>query len=144
MVVSESPEQVIANVLADLPGHRGVVVDSPPGAGKSTLVVRAAAHIAATGEPLMIVAQTNEQVDDLVARISERHPHLKVGRLSAGGYVPHPRMLELPGVTFGTRIQDLGDPDIVIATADKWAWISGRVWPWAIVDEAYQMRSDKL
>src|SRR5687768_13547799 len=139
-----SPEEVIADVLADLPRHRGVVVDSPPGAGKSTLVVRAAAHIAATGEPLMIVAQTNEQVDDLVVRITGKHPRLTVGRLSASGYVPPLRMLELPGVRFGTRVQDLGDPDIVIATADKWAWVGDRVWPWAIVDEAYQMRSDKL
>ncbi|MER7367915.1 AAA family ATPase [Nonomuraea wenchangensis] len=139
-----SPEQVIADVLADLPRHRGVVVDSPPGAGKSTLVVRAAAHLAATGEPLMIVAQTNEQVDDLVARICDKHPHLTVGRLSAGAYAPPPRLLELAGVRVGTRVQDLGDPDIVIATADKWAWIGDRKWPWAIVDEAYQMRSDKL
>lgn len=139
-----TPEEVIRNVLADLPRHRGVVVDSPPGAGKSTLVVRAAAHLAATGDPLMIVAQTNEQVDDLVARLADRHPDLTVGRLSAGGYVPPPRMLELPGVTVGTRVQDLGDPAIVIATSDKWAWIADRTWPWAIVDEAYQMRSDKL
>lgn len=139
-----SPEEVIRNVLDDLPRHRGVVVDSPPGAGKSTLVVRAAAHLAATGEPLMIVAQTNEQVDDLVVRLADKHPDLTVGRLSAGGYVPSPRMLELPGVTIGSRVQDLGDPAIVIATSDKWAWVADRVWPWAIVDEAYQMRSDKL
>ncbi len=139
-----TPEQVIRAVLDDLPRHRGVVVDSPPGAGKSTLVVRAAAHLAATGEPLMIVAQTNEQVDDLVTRLCDKHPDLTVGRLSAGGYVAPARLLDLPGVTVGTRVQDLGDPDIVIATADKWAWIAGRTWPWAIVDEAYQMRSDKL
>lgn len=139
-----TPEEVIRNVLADLPRSRGVVVDSPPGAGKSTLVVRAAAHLAATGEPLMIVAQTNEQVDDLVVRLAEKHPDLTVGRLSAGGYVPPLRLLELPSVTVGTRVQDLGDPAIVIATSDKWAWIADRVWPWAIVDEAYQMRSDKL
>lgn len=30
--------------------HRGVVVDSPPGAGKSTLVVRAAQELVAAGE----------------------------------------------------------------------------------------------
>ena len=38
-------ERVIAEILADFRSgrHRGVVVDSPPGAGKSTLVVRAAA-----------------------------------------------------------------------------------------------------
>lgn len=139
-----SPEEVIQAVLADLPRNRGVVVDSPPGAGKSTLVVRAAAHLAETGEPLMIVAQTNEQVDDLIERIADKHPDLAVGRLSASGYVPPLRLLEIPSVTVGTRIQDLNDPAIVIATADKWAWISGRTWPWAIVDEAYQMRSDKL
>ena len=50
--------------------HRGVVVDSPPGAGKSALVVRAAADLAAAGEPVMVVAQTNEQVDDLVDRLA--------------------------------------------------------------------------
>ncbi|WP_308163861.1 AAA family ATPase [Nonomuraea sediminis] len=139
-----TPEEVIQAVLDDLPRHRGVVVDSPPGAGKSTLVVRAAAHLAATGEPLMIVAQTNEQVDDLVVRIVDKHPHLTVGRLSASGYEAPQRLLDLPGVTIGSRVQDLGEQDVVIATSDKWAWVADRRWPWAIVDEAYQMRSDKL
>jgi KaiC/GvpD/RAD55 family RecA-like ATPase len=66
------------------------VVDSPPGAGKSTLVVRAAAEIAATGEPVMIVAQTNEQVDDLVVRLAARFgadlPDAVIGRLSRAGF----------------------------------------------------------
>lgn len=65
-----------------------MVVDSPPGAGKSTLVVRAAAHLAEAGERLMIVAQTNEQVDDLIERIAGRHPGITLGRLSASGYLP--------------------------------------------------------
>ncbi|GII02030.1 AAA family ATPase [Planobispora takensis] len=135
---------VVAGVLADLPRHRGVVVDSPPGAGKSTLVVRAAGHIAETGEPLMIVAQTNEQVDDLVERLATEHPGLTVGRLSASGYLTPQRILAHSNVSVATKLPDLGDPAVVIATADKWAWIGDRVWPWAIVDEAYQMRSDKL
>ncbi|SDR17767.1 AAA family ATPase [Thermostaphylospora chromogena] len=141
---AEEAAAVVEAVLADLPRHRGVVVDSPPGAGKSTLVVRAAGHIAATGEPLMIVAQTNEQVDDLVDRLVVAHPDLTVGRLSASGYRPPARLLSHPRVRTGTRLADLDDPAVVIATADKWAWVDGRVWPWAIVDEAYQMRSDKL
>jgi hypothetical protein len=64
--------RVVDAVLADLAAgdHRGVVVDSPPGAGKSTLVVRAAQMLAATREPLMLVAQTNEQVDDLISRLA--------------------------------------------------------------------------
>ncbi|GIH94800.1 AAA family ATPase [Planobispora siamensis] len=135
---------VVSDVLSDLPRHRGVVVDSPPGAGKSTLVVRAAGHIAETGEPLMIVAQTNEQVDDLVERLANEHPDLTIGRLSASGYVTPQRILAHSNVSVATKLPDLGDPAVVIATADKWAWIGDRVWPWAIVDEAYQMRSDKL
>ncbi|GGQ32688.1 AAA family ATPase [Streptosporangium pseudovulgare] len=135
---------VVEAVLADLPRHRGVVVDSPPGAGKSTLVVRAAGHIAETGEPLMIVAQTNEQVDDLVDRLATEHPDLTIGRLSASGYVTPGRVLGHPNVSVAGKLPDLGDPAVVVATADKWAWIGDRTWPWAIVDEAYQMRSDKL
>ena len=121
-----------------------MVVDSPPGAGKSTLVVRAARALAETGEPLMIVAQTNEQVDDLVERLALEHPDLPIGRLSAGGYVTPGRILAHSNVSVAGKLPDLGDPAVVIATADKWAWIGDRTWPRAIVDEAYQMRSDKL
>lgn len=148
VVPAVSPQReaaaVVEAVLADLPRHRGVVVDSPPGAGKSTLVVRAAGHIAETGEPLMIVAQTNEQVDDLVDRLATEHPDLTIGRLSASGYVTPGRVLGHPNVSVAGKLPDLGDPAVVVATADKWAWIGDRTWPWAIVDEAYQMRSDKL
>ena len=33
---------------------------------------------------------------------------------------------------------------MTISTAAKWATVSEGRWPWAIVDEAYQMRSDAL
>ncbi|POM23738.1 tRNA(Met) cytidine acetyltransferase TmcA [Actinomadura rubteroloni] len=136
---------VVDDVLADLGGaHRGVVVDSPPGAGKSTLVVRAAGHLAAAGERLMIVAQTNEQVDDLIERIAAEHPGLTVGRLSAAGYLPPDRILACASVKVAQKADDLADRAVVIATAAKWATLSDGSWPWAIVDEAYQMRSDML
>src|SRR5436305_3471641 len=64
-------EQVTADLLSG--AHRGVIVDSPPGAGKSTLVVELAKRLADTGEPVMVVAQTNEQVDDLVDRLATAH-----------------------------------------------------------------------
>ncbi|TDC62712.1 helicase [Actinomadura sp. GC306] len=137
--------RVVDAVLADLAGgHRGVVVDSPPGAGKSTLVVRAAGHLVAAGERLMIVAQTNEQVDDLVERLAGRHPDVPLGRLSASGYVPSERVLAHPGVRVAQKADDLAEHPVVIATAAKWATLSDGSWPWAIVDEAYQMRSDML
>src|ERR1700677_1156678 len=62
-------EEVTARILADLgTADRGVVVDSPPGAGKSTLVVGAAAVLTDGGEQVMIIAQTTEQVDDYTSR----------------------------------------------------------------------------
>jgi hypothetical protein len=137
---------VIIAVLADLGAgvHRGVVVDSPPGAGKSTLVVRVAGELARGGDPLMIVAQTNEQVDDLIARLAAGFPDLPVGRLSAVDYVPSARVAGHPGCRIGAKIGDLRSPPITIATAAKWATVTEGTWPWAIVDEAYQMRSDAL
>ncbi|SCL28596.1 Part of AAA domain-containing protein [Micromonospora nigra] len=139
-------ERVIAAVLADLRSgaHRGVVVDSPPGAGKSTLVVRAAVELAAAGESLIIVAQTNEQVDDLIDRLAGKAPELRIGRLSATDYQPSARVRAHEQVRVGAKVTDLGGPTVVIGTAAKWATVSEGSWPWAIVDEAYQMRSDAL
>jgi hypothetical protein len=137
---------IVDAVLTDLATseHRGIVVDSPPGAGKTALVVRAAGELAAAGEPLMIVAQTNEQVDDLVARLATALPGVVVGRLSAVDYVPSARVLAHPSCRVGAKVAELMSPAITIGTAAKWATVTQGEWPWAIVDEAYQMRSDAL
>lgn len=139
-------ERVITAVLADLRcgDHRGVVVDSPPGAGKSTLVVRAATELATTGEPLIIIAQTNEQVDDLIDRLVRKAPELRIGRLSATDYQPSDRVKGHATVRVAAKVADLGGPAAIIGTAAKWATVAEGTWPWAIVDEAYQMRSDAL
>ncbi|MFG2528033.1 AAA domain-containing protein [Streptomyces sp. NPDC048516] len=126
--------------------RRGVVVDSPPGAGKSTLVVRAARELAAAGRPLMVVAQTNAQVDDLVLRLAEKDPELPVGRLHSsepGAF--DPALAGLPAVRTSAKAADLAGMDIVVSTAAKWAYTKvDEPWRHAIVDEAYQMRSDAL
>ncbi|MGW6535861.1 AAA domain-containing protein [Streptomyces sp. NPDC055051] len=125
---------------------RGVVVDSPPGAGKSTLVVRAALELAAAGRPLMVVAQTNAQVDDLVLRLAEKEPELEVGRLHSSDGDPYDKALDaLDGVRKSAKAGDLAGLPVVVSTAAKWAHVKN-VEPWghAIVDEAYQMRSDAL
>ena len=139
-------DKVIAAVLADMgrPGQRGIIVDSPPGAGKTTLVVRAATELAASGESCIIVAQTNNQVDDLTMRLARQDRGLLPGRLSATDYAPPAALLALPNVTVATRLDDLGGAQVILATAAKWATIKDRSWGWAIIDEAYQMRSDML
>ncbi|MFE7134329.1 AAA domain-containing protein [Streptomyces sp. NPDC057638] len=135
-------------ILADTLGaaHRGVVVDSPPGAGKSTLVVRAARELAAAGRRLMVIAQTNAQVDDLVLRLAEKDPGLPVGRLHSSDPDPYDKALDdHPQIRTSAKITDLAGLDVVISTAAKWGHVQGvEPWPHAIVDEAYQMRSDAL
>ena len=106
----EMSAAAVAEVLALLGDreHRGVVVDSPPGAGKSTLVVRAARELAAAGEPLIVVAQTNNQVDDLVDRLAEAAPELAIGRLSGQGYVPPGRVSRHARVAVDQQVRDAG------------------------------------
>ncbi|KRD24355.1 MULTISPECIES: AAA family ATPase [unclassified Streptomyces] len=125
---------------------RGVVVDSPPGAGKSTLVVRAALELADAGRSLMVVAQTNAQVDDLVLRLAEKSPELPVGRLHSSDADPYDKALErLPNVRKSAKAAELAGLPVVISTAAKWAHVkTDEPWRHAIVDEAYQMRSDGL
>jgi superfamily II DNA or RNA helicase len=139
-------DRVIAAVLADMgrPGQRGVIVDSPPGAGKTTLVVRVGIELAADGESCIVVAQTNNQVDDLTMRLARQDRNLLLGRLSASDYITPAALLALPNVTVATRLDDLGAAEVVLATAAKWATVKDRSWGWAIIDEAYQMRSDML
>ncbi len=139
-------DRVIAAVLASMtgPGQRGIIVDSPPGAGKSTLVVQAAADLAAGGETCIIIAQTNNQVDDLAIRLADHSPGQRIGRLSATDYVASPDLLAIPGVSIAASVDDLPGADVILATAAKWATVRDRHWTWAIVDEAYQMRSDML
>jgi hypothetical protein len=143
---AELAERATARILGDLGGpHRGVVVDSPPGAGKSTLVVRAAAELADHAEHVMLIAQTNEQVDDLTNRLAAARPGLAVGRLAAHDYTPPPRVAAHDNVALSTKADDLAACPVVLSTAHKWATVrDGQTWPWAIVDEAYQMRSDLL
>lgn len=125
---------------------RGVVVDSPPGAGKSTLVVRAARELAAAGESLMIVAQTNSQVDDLADRLATAEPDLPIGRLHGAESLPDKALDRHPALLKSSSVADLRTTcKVVIATAAKWAYVKDtEPWHHAIVDEAYQMRSDAL
>jgi hypothetical protein len=145
-------DSAVDTVLSDLDrlggdSARGVVVDSPPGAGKSTLVVHAAHHLAQRGEPVMIVAQTNEQVDDLAERLTDRYPDLTVGRLLRTGRLLSQRLVGRGNVRGAERVNGLGGlPPIILATAAKWARVPDKDghWTHAIIDEAYQMRSDAL
>jgi len=129
-----------------------VLVDSPPGAGKSTLVREMARRQAPHRRQVPIVVQTNAQADDMVASlVAEMNAglgaKLRIGRLHASeNYSPPPDLRVLPQVTYAMKIDDLAHTHIVIAPAMKWAFVDDidNQWPFAIIDEVYQMRSDAL
>ncbi|MFL6052785.1 MAG: AAA family ATPase, partial [Actinoallomurus sp.] len=145
-------EATVRTILSDLAAithtstGRGVTVDSPPGAGKTTLVRRAAQELVAAGEHIMIIAQTNNQIDDLASRLAADNPKLNIGRISGEEYVANPSPLaDYANITIDTKIANLQACDIVLGTAAKWARVKDHHRRhWAIVDEAYQMRSDAL
>jgi hypothetical protein len=142
---AELAAQATERIFADLASaQRGVVVDSPPGAGKSTLVVTAATRLADAGERVIVIAQTNEQVDDLTERLATSRHDLRIGRICATDYAPPPRLAQRANVTLATTAADLADCPVIAGTAHKWARVKAAAWPWAIIDEAYQMRSDLL
>ena len=84
------------------------------------------AHSPRRRAPLMIVAQTNEQVDDLIERLGRRASRAAVGRLSAADYVRADRVACAHCRTSRSarRLADLRQPPIVIGTAAKWATVT--------------------
>ncbi len=157
---SEINETFTRKVVDDLAatGEDGaVLVEAPPGAGKSSLAVSVTEELvtADDGFRLPIVTQTNEQADDIVRSLRRKHPHVLVARLH-GSKGPSPAMVaELsPGLVLDTDHEsaDVQRAQVVVATARKWEFVrSGqqrrgaiRRYRAALIDEAYQMRSDAL
>jgi len=124
--------------------HRAVIVDSPPGAGKSTFVVQTAATLVRKLDgQVPVVAQTNAQADDLVRSLRKNHPSLHVGRLTGSG---GSELDDGAKLTIARNVDDLAECDVVVGTAAKWGYVTEKISPYAvgIIDEAYQMRSDQL
>ena len=44
----------------------------------------------------------------------------------------------------GNQIQQVAGADVIVSTSAKWAYVENTGFPLAIIDEAYQMRSDQL
>jgi len=135
-------DAAVARVIAHLESDaRATLVNSPPGAGKSTLVRTVTQHFVGTDGPVPIITQTNDQADDHVRAL--RNLGLRTGRFHAVKIRP-PRHDDN-----NVDLRRLQDCDVIVAPAAKWATLNAReIREWSpqlgIIDEAYQMSSAAL
>lgn len=137
--------------------HSAVIAEAPPGAGKSTLTASVAKALLDQDRKLKlaVVTQTNEQADDLVVRLVERFPKLRVARVV--GDAPSHEIVDLHcdgRIIIGEHSDDaeVRSARVVVGTARKWQYERARLqkaealdpYPIGLIDEAYQMRSDAL
>lgn len=135
--------------------HSAIIAEAPPGAGKSTLTV-SVAHNLVTHDvslTLPVVTQTNEQADDLALSLVDRHPGVRVARLVGGGG-PSAAIVGSGRVAVAKQCDDASGlaAQIIVGTARKWQYERSRrqtgaglnPYQFALIDEAYQMRSDTL
>jgi len=133
-------------ILADfgsVPAHSGVVVDSPPGAGKSDLVVRASRALVAGGERLMVWRRPTSRSTTSFDRLAGEDPAITIGRLSAAGYVP-PSASRSTSRCWSAEPSGPVDPFGHDRTAAKWATVTEGVWTGRSSTRPTQMRSDML
>lgn len=140
----EAANQVVAAILnaALWCRHPAVLVNSPPGAGKTATVERVAG--VGLGEfdmRLMITVQTNNQAFDLLFRLGTGFPALEFWFCHRQGLVIPDRVLALPNVhrTDDAHALPTG-PMAVIGTAAKWAEVDDVHFELMVIDEAYQLR----
>lgn len=126
--------------------ERARLTKAPAGAGKTGAVTRLVDALADEDANIGVIAQTNEQAFDLVQRIADIAPERDVAFLHAAD-------VQLPPEKMRKNVQlvaakTLGDAQVVVATADKWAFsrpdINDGRFDAGVVDEGYQMPSAKL
>lgn len=123
-----------------------VVVESPPGGGKSGIIVRAAALGWKAGDNVLIGAQSQDQALELARSFNRLFPKIPLTFLasrekledSTKALEDHPSVV----VTRSMRTVAPG-ASIVIANTNKWGFVKDESarFDALIIDEAYQMHS---
>jgi hypothetical protein len=120
-----------------------VILDSPPGAGKTGVAERLAVQgVGVMHERVMIATQTNEQAFDITRRLCGGFSQLTFHLLAresltiprnVRGFVNLVVIHDITGIPSG--------PCVVIGNSAKWSWVDTEsvLFDLQIVDEAYQL-----
>lgn len=134
---------VLAQVLASQPTVTDVVLDSPPGAGKTGVIEYLAIQSAwRHGERCAVATQTNAQVFDVVERLATGWPARPVWAFVREDLHLPETLRSRDNVHLAHEAGDLpSDPCVVVGNSSKWSfWPDGRWFDLLLVDEAYQLR----
>jgi AAA domain len=133
----------ILNAVTD--EHDDVVVESPPGAGKTRLLEDATGHAALVlRRRVMVGCPSNGQADDVTGRIAHAFPQLRVDRFIAADADPPTVLCNLPNVSSVTAAKHLSAP-VTVATISKYTEIAtlGFQPEYLYLDEAFQVRKSE-
>lgn len=125
-----------------------VIVDSPPGAGKTELVETTAAVAVDTGRPVLAVAPRNEQTYDLARRFV-RDYGLPTTLVHSSRVAPPVDLQSMPGLTLTTRAGGMPrGASLTIANVDKATTmvpdLAADVFGLLVCDESYQVPYAKV
>ncbi len=141
---AELADEMLETVLATQWNRDpAVVLDSPPGAGKTGVAERLAVQgMGIMRERVMVTTQTNEQAFDLTRRLCRGFSGMRF-------YMMASERLEIPqnvashgNLSVIHQSADIpGGPCVVIGNGAKWSWLDtdDRLFDVQIVDEAYQL-----
>jgi hypothetical protein len=136
-------EELTRRILHDQPFVRDLVVDSPPGAGKTGVVERLAVQAAwGSDQRVMIATQTNQQAFDIARRLAVNW-RPEVYLFHREGLVLPTYVDELENLRPVSSVKDFPEtPCVVVANSRKWSFarIEDGWFDLLIVEEAYQLR----
>lgn len=137
-------------IAATLEGDVPVGASAPPGAGKTRLVTEVADEAVQRGVRTVVIANNNDQADQLVRRVAARSPGATITfPVSSKRETPVPADIRHLAVTGGATRTALQHADVTICTADKAGFLfcdnEARRGAYAlhtellVVDEAFQL-----
>ena len=139
-LADDAVQQILATQWADTPA---LILDSPPGAGKTGVAERLSVQgLALMHQRVMIATQTNEQAFDLGRRLGEGFSNLQFYMMTSKKLEIPPTIASLSNVHIVHRSGDLPEgPCVVIGNGAKWSWLDADhcQFDLQIIDEAYQL-----
>lgn len=118
-----------------------VVIASPPGAGKTSLLIDLVAlNTLILCRYALVAAVSNDQCDDIARRAAGMYPRLRIDRFVASGET-RSQVQGFPNIRVVNATSDLSAP-VVVATVAKFCEITdlGYAADQLFIDEAYQVR----